>query len=257
MTEPTGNYQQPSPNQPPAYPNQQQPPAYPNYNAPQQYGAPQGQYTNQGSYAGYAQAYGQSLPTHMDEPVAPKPLKTATMMMYIIIGLGLLSAVLQIFYYEEIQRGTANGLLSLLSGGTSAGEQAALESEITLQADQPATTIGFVIGLIFSFIWSALLVMFTVFMAKGRNWARIVLTIIAAIQILSLLGVLSFFLYFHWTMLISPLAGALSIVFLVFAWKRPVSDYMQQVRIYQQWKLQSAYMGTATGGGQNPQGYRG
>ncbi|WP_237224300.1 hypothetical protein [Rothia nasisuis] len=248
MTEPTGNYQQPSPNQPPAYPN---------YNAPQQYGAPQGQYTNQESYATFAQAYGQGLPAHMEEPVAPKPLKTATMMMYIIIALGLLGSVLQIFYYEEIQRGTANGLLSLLSGGTSAGEQATLESEITLQANPPATSIVFVIGLIFSLIWSALLVMFTVFMAKGRNWARIVLTIIAAIQILSLLGVVSFFLYFHWTLLLDPIVGALSIVFLVFAWKRPVSHYMQQVRSYRQWKLQSAYMGTATGGGQNPQGYRG
>ncbi|HJD50850.1 MAG TPA: hypothetical protein H9908_03130, partial [Candidatus Rothia avistercoris] len=53
----TGNYQ---PQQPPAYPNQAQPPAY---SATQP-----GYYTEQGAYAGYAQAYGQGLPAHMDAP---------------------------------------------------------------------------------------------------------------------------------------------------------------------------------------------
>ena len=233
----TGNYQ---PQQPPAYPNQAQPPAY---SASQP-----GHYTEQGAYAGYAQAYGQGLPDHMDAPERPQALKIASLIMYVMIGLGLLGSILSTIFYQEIQQATSNSILSLFSGIMTEEDFAAAEAEITASADTGFVTAGLIMGLVFGLIWSALLVFFTIMMNKGHNWARIVLTVVASIQVLNLLmGALTLLLIFHWTMLVDLLAGVLAIVFLVFVWKNPVSTYMRQIKAYQQWKLQQAYMGADRG----------
>ena len=233
----TGNYQS---QQPPTYPNQAQPPAY---SASQP-----GHYTEQGAYAGYAQAYGQGLPAHMDAPERPQALKTASLIMYVMIGLGVLGSILGTIFYQEIQQATSNSILSLFSGMMTEEDIAAAEAEITASTDTGFATAGLIMGLVFGLIWSALLVFFTLMMNKGHNWARIVLTVVASIQILTLLmGALTLLLVFHWTMLVDLLAGVLAIVFLVFVWKNPVSTYMRQIKAYQQWKLQQAYLGTDRG----------
>ncbi|WP_272878413.1 hypothetical protein [Rothia nasimurium] len=233
----TGNYQ---PQQPPAYPNQAQPPAY---SASQP-----GYYTEQGAYAGYAQAYGQGLPAHMDAPERPQALKTASLIMYVMIGLGVLGSILSTIFYQEIQQATSNSILSLFSGLMSEEDLAAAEAEIAMTADTGFATAGLIVGLVFGLIWSALLVFFTIMMNKGHNWARIVLTVVASFQILNLLmGALTLLLVFHWIMLVDLLAGVLAIAFLVFVWKSPVSTYMRQIKAYQQWKLQQAYLGADRG----------
>lgn len=234
----TGNYQ---PQQPQAYPNQTQPPSY---SATQQ----GGHYNEKGAYAGYAQAYGQGLPAHMDAPERPQALKTASLIMYVIIGLGLLGSILSAIFYQEIQQATNSSILSLFSGLMSEEDLAAAEAEMAMTADTGFATAGLIVGLVFGLIWSALLVFFTIMMNKGHNWARIVLTVVASFQILNLLsGLLAIFIFFHWTMLTSLLAGALAIAFLVFVWKSPVSTYMRQIKAYQQWKLQQAYLGADQG----------
>lgn len=233
----TGNYQS---QQPPTYPNQAQPPAY---SASQP-----SHYTEQGAYAGYAQAYGQGLPAHMDAPERPQALKTASLIMYVMIGLGVLGSILGTIFYQEIQQATSNSILSLFSGMMTEEDIAAAEAEITASTDTGFATAGLIVGLVFGLIWSALLVFFTLMMNKGHNWARIVLTVVASFQILTLLmGALTLLLVFHWTMLVDLLAGVLAIVFLVFVWKNPVSTYMRQIKAYQQWKLQQAYLGTDRG----------
>lgn len=229
----TGNYQ---PQQPPAYPNQAQPPAY---SATQS-----GYYTEQGAYAGYAQAYGQGLPAHMDAPERPQALKTASLIMYVMIGLGVLGSILGTIFYQEIQQATSNSILSLFGGAMTDEDMAAMEAEMSMTTDSSFATAGLIMGLVFGLIWSALLVFFTIMMNKGHNWARIVLTIVAGLQILNLLvGALTLLLVFHWTMLVDLLAGVLAIVFLIFVWKNSVSTYMRQMKAYQQWKLQQAYLG--------------
>ncbi|MGV3017173.1 hypothetical protein [Rothia sp. 88186D007BW] len=234
---PTGNYQ---PQQPPAYPNQAQPPAY---SATQP-----GYYSQQGAYAGYAQAYGQGLPEHMDAPERPQALKTASLIMYIMIGLGLLGSILTAIFYQEIQQASTNGILSVFGNMVSPEERAAMEAEMNINTEPSIMAAGIIVSLVWGLIWSALLVFFTIMMNKGRNWARIVLTIVASFQILGLLlGLLSLFFYFHWSNLTGLIAGALAIVFLIFVWKSPVSAYMRETKIYQQWKQQQAYLGTTQG----------
>ncbi|MDY6051584.1 MAG: hypothetical protein SPI83_04135 [Rothia sp. (in: high G+C Gram-positive bacteria)] len=234
---PTGNYQ---PQQPPAYPNQAQPPAY---SATQP-----GYYSQQGAYAGYAQAYGQGLPEHMDAPERPQALKTASLIMYIMIGLGLLGSILAAIFYQEIQQASTNGILSVFGNMVSPEERAAMEAEMNINTEPSIMAAGIIVSLVWGLIWSALLVFFTIMMNKGRNWARIVLTIVASFQILGLLlGLLSLFFYFHWSNLTGLIAGALAIVFLIFVWKSPVSAYMRETKIYQQWKQQQAYLGTTQG----------
>lgn len=245
MTEPTGNYQQPN------YPNQPQPPAYSAATS-----AHQGQYNQQGAYAGYAQAYGQGLPAHMDEPTKPQKLKTATAIIYTMIGLALASSLLGAFFMRDIQASMTDSILSLFSGVFSEAEQQELRNEIAMQEELAASGLSLILGMVWSLIWTGLLITATVFMSKGQNWARIALTIYAAFNIFGLLSLLVFFLVFHWIMLIEPINAVLAIVFLVLVWSRPVSQYMQQVRIFKQWKLQRAYMG-ADEGQQNQQGYQG
>lgn len=227
MSEPTGNYQ------PQPYPNQPQPPAYGGQPAPA-YGG--------GAYESYAQAYGQGLPAHMDAPEKPQALKTAMMIQYIMLGVSLLAAVLNAIFAKELLA-MQNGVTEMLLGSSSMPGADAQEAQAELlnASGAMAVIMAFAIG--FSLVWLAIQLLFIIFMGKGRNWARIVLTIFAGFSILSLLDVIGYFVAFHWVMLFGPINAILAIVFLVFAWKRPVSEYMRNTVAYRQWQLQRSYMG--------------
>lgn len=227
MSEPTGNYQ------PQPYPNQPQPPAYGGQPAPA-YGG--------GAYESYAQAYGQGLPTHMDAPAKPQELKTAMMIQYIMLGVSLLAAVLSAIFAKELLA-MQNGVTEMLLGSSSmpGADAQQAQAELLNASGTVAVIMAFAIG--FSLVGLAIQLLFIIFMGKGRNWARIVLTIFAGFSILSLLDVIGYFVAFHWVMLFGPINAILAIVFLVFAWKRPVSEYMRNTVAYRQWQLQRSYMG--------------
>ncbi|MFW0118704.1 hypothetical protein ACN08Y_02085 [Rothia sp. P5764] len=211
------------------YPNQPQPPQY----AGQYQQTPQYQ---QGAYAGYTQMYGQQLPEHMEKPVAPKALKIGAFIMYCIAGLTIISDILEIFFYDEIQAQIEEAVAALLGVpdfSSMAGTTTQLEGSLL--------TVSLVTGLILSLIWNGGAAVITFFMMKGHNWARIVATIYALLVSLGIFSVFVWLLLFHWSMLIGLLASVLAIVALFFFWQGPANEYMRQSRIYKQWVEQQSY----------------
>lgn len=215
------------------YPNQPQPPQY----TGQYQQAPHtGQY-QQGSAPGYAQAYGQQLPEHMEKPLVPKVLKTAALLVYCMVGLSIISELLGVFFYQEIQAQAADRFASLL-GVTDFQNGVASQEAFETQVQ----TVGTVIGLSFSLLINGAVAFMAYLMVKGHNWARIVLTIHAALTATGVFGVILWFVFFHWSMLVSFLAAVLAIAALCFFWQRPANEYMQRSRIYKQWVQQQSYL---------------
>lgn len=190
----------------------------------------------QNVYGSYAQAYGQGLPSHMEAPEKPQQLQVALWVSYAIAAFGLISLALYSIFTDEINQGVMESLntAGLANEGLSAEEMAATQD----------LSSGFFAGIaIFSAVLGLIInlgnIAFTVFMGKGANWARIVLTVYAAMTAFDLLGIFSWFLYFHWTMLLSPLRSILAIIFLIVAWQGPVSDYMRKSKAYKAWQAQN------------------
>lgn len=206
------------------YPNQPQPPQY------------AGQY-QQGAYLNYSQMYGQQLPEHMEKPVAPKSLKIGALVLYCMAALSVLSEILGIFFYNDIQAEMEETLTAFL--GLSDFSSSA---EATTQLEGELMTVSLIIGMVFSLIWNGAAATMAFFMVKGHNWARVVATIYASLSALGLVSVFSWLIVFHWSMLVGFLVSVLAVIALVFFWQRPSSEYMQQSRIYKQWVQRQSYM---------------
>ena len=215
------------------YPNQQQPPSYSSTHSG-------------GAYENYAQVYGQELPQYMEKPAVPGTIKMAANSIYAIVLLNIVSTVLGLVYWKELLQSSMDGVMGMFGSVIPEEDRATLEAELA-NAPTELSTFELVTSLGGTVLFSAALIILAIFLVKGHNWARIVLTVYAAFKVLGLLGIFSFFLFFHWTMLVDLLAGVLAIVFLVFVWKNPVSTYMRQIKAYQQWKLQQAYLGADRG----------
>lgn len=190
----------------------------------------------QNVYGSYAQAYGQGLPDHMEAPEKPQQLQVAVWVSYAIAAFGLISLALYSIFTDEINQGVMESLntAGLANEGLSAEEMAATQD----------LSSGLFAGIaIFSAVFGLIInlgnIAFTVFMGKGANWARIVLTVYAAMTAFDLLTIGGWFLYFHWTMLLSPLRSILAITFLIVAWQGPVSDYMRRSKAYKAWQAQN------------------
>lgn len=190
----------------------------------------------QNVYGSYAQAYGQGLPDHMEAPEKPQQLQVALWVSYAIAAFGLISLALYSIFTDEINQGVMESLntAGLANEGLSAEEMAATQ-DLSSGLFAGIAIFSAVLGLIINLGNIA----FTVFMGKGANWARIVLTVYAAMTAFDLLGIFSWFLYFHWTMLLSPLRSILAITFLIVAWQGPVSDYMRKSKAYKAWQAQN------------------
>lgn len=190
----------------------------------------------QNVYGSYAQAYGQGLPSHMEAPEKPQQLQVAVWVSYAIAAFGLISLALYSIFTDEINQGVMESLntAGLANEGLSAEEMAATQ-DLSSGLFAGIAIFSAVLGLIINLGNIA----FTVFMGKGANWARIVLTVYAAMTAFDLLGIFSWFLYFHWTMLLSPLRSILAIIFLIVAWQGPVSDYMRKSKAYKAWQAQN------------------
>lgn len=190
----------------------------------------------QNVYGSYAQAYGQGLPSHMEAPEKPQQLQVAVWVSYAIAAFGLISLALYSIFTDEINQGVMESLntAGLANEGLSAEEMAATQ-DLSSGLFAGIAIFSAVLGLIINLGNIA----FTVFMGKGANWARIVLTVYAVLTAFDLLGIFSWFLYFHWTMLLSPLRSILAITFLIVAWQGPVSDYMRKSKAYKAWQAQN------------------
>lgn len=190
----------------------------------------------QNVYGSYAQAYGQGLPSHMEAPEKPQQLQVALWVSYAIAAFGLISLALYSIFTDEINQGVMESLntAGLANEGLSAEEMAATQ-DLSSGLFAGIAIFSAVLGLIINLGNIA----FTVFMGKGANWARIVLTVYAAMTAFDLLTIGGWFLYFHWTMLLSPLRSILAITFLIVAWQGPVSDYMRKSKAYKAWQAQN------------------
>lgn len=190
----------------------------------------------QNVYGSYAQAYGQGLPSHMEAPEKPQQLQVALWVSYAIAAFGLISLALYSIFTDEINQGVMESLntAGLANEGLSAEEMAATQ-DLSSGLFAGIAIFSAVLGLIINLGNIA----FTVFMGKGANWARIVLTVYAAMTAFDLLTIGGWFLYFHWTMLLSPLRSILAITFLIVAWQGPVSDYMRRSKAYKAWQAQN------------------
>ncbi|GAB3583783.1 hypothetical protein GCM10027406_29020 [Leifsonia lichenia] len=83
-----------------------------------------------------------------------------------------------------------------------------------------AVTFGIVWAIVTLIFWALVFVLFAVFMRRGRNWARIVLTVLTVISFLNLAT-----LYF-----IGGIQVIAAIVATILIWLRPASEYFAAVK---------------------------
>lgn len=192
----------------------------------------------QNVYGSYAQAYGQGLPDHMEAPEKPQQLQVAVWVSYAAVLLGLVSTVLGVIFYREILELEQAYFAGLTEGSPSVygPESAAVDADFMAQVE----TISLMVGAGFSLVFLLARALFTFFMSKGANWARIVLTVFAAFSLVGFLGIFGWFsAYFHWTMTLEVFAAVLGLTFLIVAWQGPVSDYMRKSKAYKAWQAQN------------------
>ncbi|MCC9178504.1 hypothetical protein [Arthrobacter sp. zg-Y750] len=91
------------------------------------------------------------------------------------------------------------------------------------QADDPAVTVGLVLLIVMGVICLAVNVLTAVFVRKGRNWARIVLTIYAALHVVSLVTLTNLLAW--WGILALVLAA-------VQLYLTPVPGYFKMMKQY-------------------------
>lgn len=212
------------------YPNQQQPPSYSSTHSG-------------GAYENYAQVYGQGLPQHMEKPTVPSSIKMAANSIYAIVLLNIASTVLGLVYRKELLQSSMDGVMGMFGGFIPEEDRSTFEAELA-NAPMELTAFELVTSIGSTVVFSAALITLAIFLVKGHNWARIVLTVYAGFKVLDLLSVFSFFVFFHWTMLVGLLASAIAIATLVLMWIRPSNTYMNQMKAYSQWLKQRAYMGS-------------
>jgi uncharacterized membrane protein (UPF0136 family) len=187
-TGPTSPFDEPPTNRPPTQPAQpeqpQQPPSYPSY--PQM--------------PGYAEG-----PTE-PPPTPPQDVDRASKILYGLAGLGILNTLLSFTMRDQIRDAIADRY----------PDYTADELDSTVNA---FLAIAVVVGIVFALIY----ILLARKILQGRSWARIVATILLALNALNLLSVgqpqpavLR---------ALGVIAALVAIAALVFLWRRPASEF--------------------------------
>ena len=119
-------------------------------------------------------------------------------------------------------------LISGVVGAATAGvNRSVIESQlatsgvaVSASMIDAVVTAAIIVSIIVAIIWVVAFVIFALFMKRGAGWARIVLTILAA---LSLFSVASNFG-------LGALQAVAAVVATVLVWLRPASEYFQAVK---------------------------
>jgi len=186
------------------------------YRQPGQYGQPD-QYGQQGyGQPGYgpAGAGGAIVP--------PGDVQTSFWLWIGVIVLGVIGAIVAF-----VQLGSLGPQIAAAAGAT--GDSAAT-----------AVTVGIVIGGVVALVIVALELLFAIFMRRGRNWARIVLTVFGALGILislpGLLGGSTATINGQVvgtgsvaSTILTVLSIILTVAAIVFAFRKPVNDYFTAI----------------------------
>lgn len=158
------------------------------------------------NYADYpppppSEGYGQAAT--VDPPPA---IKTSVSIVWAVVALSIVGTILTVLFLDDIIKSAAGANL------TSSEEDAA----------RTGAVVGAVVGFV---IFGGLWILLGVFLRKGAGWARIVLTVLAALGLLFSLVSLAGgqpALFLVLSLLQMGLYGAL----LFFMWKRESSDYI-------------------------------
>lgn len=208
--------------------------------APQYQNTAQHQNTAQYQNQGFGQTQPPSYSGHMgynngvepEKPATPKTLKIASWLIYAGIALSIISSIYQLMNMGAFMENQMN--------------QAGLTEKDLEEMGMTAQSFGQIVGwatLIFEIVWAALIVMFTIFMLKGANWARIVLTIINAFGVFSIFSAIVVIVTGQSAVmgLLGTLGGLLSIATLVFMWLKPSNFFFAKMRERKQWQAFNQY----------------
>ncbi len=151
-----------------------------------------------------SEGYGQNTPA---EP--PPAIKTSVNIVWASVALAVISTILTFVYLDDIVE--------------------AAEVSLNSPEADAARTGAIVASVIALLIFGALWILLGIFLRKGANWARIVLTVLAALGLLGglynssqdLPAVLQ---------VLNVIQMALYVALLVFMWKRESSDYIAAQR---------------------------
>ena len=182
----------------------------------------------------YAQSMGYTQNAPHEKPGVPKTMRTAAYLMYAVTALSLIGSILQAIFMPDLQ----NQMMQ------SFGMDAQTMKELNQQQDSSQMQVmGIVMGIGSGIVMSALYVVFTILALKGHNWARIVMTVIFALHILGLLGVIGMAALgiFHPIFWIDVLVSLLSIAGIVYLWLKPSNDFFRATKAYKQWQMYSQY----------------
>jgi len=200
------------------------------------YGQPNGTQNSNGSPVpnqppSYAGAMGYSNGAEPEKPATPKTLKIASYFIYGTILLGIIATILQLSNPDALMQ-QAGITEEDFSGSGLSSEDMESFTRMIMWA-----------GAIWAVIQYALTIMFTVFMLRGANWARIVLTILmvfGAFGILSLplaalldvpMGIAA----------VETISGLLCIGAIVYMFLRPSNEFFRKMRERKQWLAFNQY----------------
>lgn len=200
------------------------------------YGQPNGTQNSNGypvpnqppSYAG---AMGYSNGAEPEKPATPKTVKIASYFIYGTILLGIIGLIMQLMNPEDLMQQAGMNSTDLEGSGLD-------ESDM-----ENFFQIGMWVGVGWAVIQYGLTIMFTIFMLRGANWARIVLTILmvfGAFGILSLplaalldvpMGIAA----------VETISGLLCIGAIVYMFLRPSNEFFRKMRERKQWLAFNQY----------------
>lgn len=179
------------------------------YATPSQGGTPSGQ-PGGGQQPGYGAAPGYgSAPSAPAS--APATIKNAVYLMYAGAALGIIGALLSFTLQDQMRAAVEE---SLAGSGT----------EVSESLIQTSIQIGLIVGVVFGLIGAGLWIMNAIFVSKGRNWARIVGTVLGGIYLVS-------FLYGLTqanpvlTMIVNVLTALVAVGVIVLLWLKPSSEF--------------------------------
>ncbi|HWL97019.1 MAG TPA: hypothetical protein VNP20_06710 [Nocardioidaceae bacterium] len=141
---------------------------------------------------------------------APPSIRTSLNLVWAIVAMSVLSAVVTFIFFDDVL-------------ATAMEAQPAGADESTVRA---SLTVGPLIGVV---VFGALWIVLGIFLRKGANWARIVLTILAGVGVVS--GLFNLVTPQHpGVLVVGIITWVLEAALLWFLWQKDSSAYLKPPR---------------------------
>lgn len=143
---------------------------------------------------------------HQGTAEQPQSIKTAVNIVWAVIALSVISTILVFVFLDDVVDAAGTGL-----------------SSAQLDAARSGAIVGAIIGFL---VFGALWVLLGIFLRKGANWARIVLTVLASLGLIfGLFGLLTGSQPAI-LMILTVIQLALYAALLYFMWRKESSIYL-------------------------------